>query len=229
MKTVRSALEQARDPQNRDEGAIASMVQQLLDIGIDGKGPTKSAREIAEKALSEANGDVEEAIDAIVKNHVSGAAAGGFVTSLGGFITMPIAIPANIVEFYLQATRMVAAIAHLRGYDIDSAEIRSAVLLTLSGQSSSDILAKVGIVASGGAVTSLLSSRLPKSALMILNKAIGFRLLRTVGEKSLARLGRGIPLAGVLIGAGMDGYLGSKIASSAKRDFVKITTTDTTV
>ena len=35
-------------------------------------------------------------------------AASGFVTSLGGFITVPVALPLNVLGFYLIATRMTA-------------------------------------------------------------------------------------------------------------------------
>jgi hypothetical protein len=30
---------------------------------------------------------------------------------VGGFITLPVALPVNVLEFYVQATRMVGAIA----------------------------------------------------------------------------------------------------------------------
>ncbi len=53
--------------------------------------------------------------------HVVGGVVGGFVTGLGGFVTMPVALPVNIAEFYVQATRMVGAIATLRGYDVQRA------------------------------------------------------------------------------------------------------------
>ena len=52
------------------------------------------------------------------RSHLKLAAAGGFVTSVGGFITLPVALPANVLGFYLLATRMTAAVASLRGYDI---------------------------------------------------------------------------------------------------------------
>lgn len=220
VETTRTALDEARDPSPDNAGAIAGLVQNLLDLGIDGRGPAKSAQQVAEAALRSTGGDVEAAIAKVVRPHLSGAAAGGFLTSLGGFVTMPVAIPVNVLEFYLQATRMVAAVAHLRGYDLSDPEIRSAVLLTLAGQNADDILAKIGVsTVAGGTVTTLLRSRLPKSALMMLNKAIGFRLLKSVGEKTLAKLGRAIPVAGGVIGAGLDLYLMKRIAQAARREF----------
>ena len=37
--------------------------------------------------------------------------------------------------------------------------------------------------------------------------AVGFRLMRGVSEKTLAGFGRGVPLAGGFVGAGLDGYM----------------------
>lgn len=68
--------------------------------------------------------------------------ANGFVTSLGGFITMPVALPANVTGFYLLATRMVAAVAKARGYDLTQPHIRSAVLLSLVGADADDLLSQ---------------------------------------------------------------------------------------
>lgn len=54
---------------------------------------------------------------------------------------------------------------------------------------------------------------------MIVNKAVGFRLLRGVSEKVLARLGRGIPVAGGVLGGGIDGFMMKKIADHAMKEF----------
>ena len=131
-----SALEQARavrEDSGMFAGAVTGLIESLLDVGIDGKGPFDSAQKVADVKRAE-KPDAEEAVDAVVRGHLKLAAAGGFVTGLGGFITLPVALPANVVEFYIVATRMVASIASLRGYDIKQPEIRSAVLLTLVGR-----------------------------------------------------------------------------------------------
>src|SRR5690606_37311924 len=75
---------------------------------------------------------------------------GGFLTGLGGFVTMPVSLPVNLAEFYIQAVRMVAAIAHLRGYDLDDERIRTAVLLTMVGSDSDEVLRKAGMTSASG-------------------------------------------------------------------------------
>lgn len=200
-------------------GAASGLVERLMDVGIDGKGRFDSAAVVAAAAVSKHPGEQgkDDAVDAIVRSHMRLAATNGFVTGLGGFVTMPVALPANVVGFYIVATRMVGAIADVRGYDIARPEVRSAVLLTLIGADSADLLAKAGY-ASSGKLASLATARLPGPVLLAVNKGIGFRLLRQVGEKSLTRFGKAVPFVGGLVGAGLDSYLLKRIADQARSE-----------
>jgi hypothetical protein len=198
-------------------GAAARIVERLLDVGIDGRGPIDSAQLIADKARA-SHPDGDGAIDAVVRTHLRLGAAGGFVTGLGGFVTIPVALPVNVAEFYLVATRMVASIACLRGYDLHQPEVRSAVLLTLVGADSDDLLQRVG-VSPGGRLASLAAERLPGPALMVLNKGVGFRLLSQIGRRGLERFGKAVPLVGGAVGAGFDAYLLRRIADHARHEF----------
>lgn len=213
------AANAAEAQQGRMSAAATRLIRRLLDVGIDGKGPFDSAEAVAAKALAEAGGDVAGAVRAVRRTHRRLGAAGGFATGLGGFFTMPVSLPANVLEFYLLGTRMTAAIAKLRGYDIDQPEIRSAILLTLVGADRDDLLKKAGLNATGGGLAALAVDRLPPPALMVLNKAIGFRLLGKIGDSAFAKLGRGVPLLGGALGGGIDVYLLGRIAKQAGREF----------
>ncbi|MDU0314359.1 EcsC family protein [Phycicoccus sp. M110.8] len=215
-----SALELAAHPEvdpGRLSSTVTGLIENLLDTGIDGKGRFDSAQKVADVKRAE-QATAEGAVDAVVRQHLKLGAAGGFVTGLGGFITMPVALPVNVLEFYLVATRMVAAVACLRGYDIKQPQIRSAVLLTLVGADAEDLLAKAGVL-STGRLSNLAAQRLPGPALMVVNKAVGFRLLTMAGKKSLTKLGKGVPMVGGVLGAGLDTYLLTRIASQAKHEF----------
>lgn len=198
-------------------GAATPMIEHLMDVGIDGRGPFRSAQSLVDLALAE-HREVEPTIDAIVRSHLRLAAANGFVTSLGGFVALPIALPANIAGFYLVATRMVAAIASIRGHDISQPDVRSAVLLALVGADADDLLAKAGAAGSGHMVN-LAAERLPGPVLMAVRKGIMFRLLTRVFKKSFSRVGRAVPVAGGLVGAGLDTYLLKRIADHARLEF----------
>ncbi|WP_265444394.1 EcsC family protein [Flexivirga meconopsidis] len=199
-------------------GTALSLAQHLLTVGIDGKAGFDSAEEIAKTAVRDHPGDPERAIDAIVSQHRKLAGAAGFVTGLGGFVTMIVALPANVLGFYVLSTRMSAAIAAVRGYDLKDETTRTALLLTLVGADSDDLLKKAGVV-STGRLANLATRQLPPTALMVVNKAVGFRLISQVSDKLLTKLGKGIPFAGGVIGAGLDAFLISRTAKVAKKEF----------
>lgn len=204
-----------------DDNALSrvavTIVERLLDVGIDGRGRFVSAQQVADAVRCD-HADAAQAIDAVVSQHTRLAAAGGFVTGIGGFVTLPVALPMNVIEFYAVATRMVAAIASLRGYALHLPGVRSAVMLTLVGADADDLLSKAG-VARPGRLSNLAAARLPGPALMVLNKGIGFRLVSSVGRSSLARFGKGVPVVGGMVGAGLDVFLLRRIADQARREF----------
>lgn len=195
-----------------------ALVGKLMDVGIDGLGPLDSVARVVDEAMEAKDGNAEKAINDIVRSHIKLGAAGGFLTGIGGFVTMVASMPANIAGFYVLATRMVGSIAQIRGYDLAKPEVRTAVLLTLVGADSQDLLAKAG-VAGGGKLASVAMQRLPKTAVMVINKGVGFRLATQLGSKSLSRLGRFVPVVGGGIGAGVDGFLMNRIADHARREF----------
>lgn len=205
-----------------DKGPLGStaltLSQRLMSIGIDGKAGFDSAGDVAQAALHDYPADPERAIDHIVSQHRKLAASAGFVTSLGGFATMAVALPVNLVGFYLLNTRMVAAIAQVRGYDLADQGTRTAILLTLVGGDADDVLKKAGVV-STGRLANLAANQLPPPAVMVVNKAVGFRLVGQLGDKLLTKLGKGIPVAGGVIGAGLDVFLLNRIAKGAKKEF----------
>ena len=214
------ALDRAGDPaRNRGPARpLVRVIEKVLDAGIDGRGPLESAQEVADRALV-ASPDPEAAIDHIVRTHLGIGAAGGFVTGFGGLLTLPVALPANVAEFYLTATRMVAAIASIRGYDLTQEQIRAAVLLTIVGAEAEDLLRKAGLPAPGGRMTRLAAERLPGPALMIVNKALAFRVVNRVLRTGLAHAGRIVPVIGGALGAGLDTYLLKRIADQARAEF----------
>ncbi len=97
--------------------------------------------------------------------------------------------------------------------------MRTAVLLTLVGAKADEVLAKAGMATGGGAIAKLALGKLPPAALMVVNKAVGFRLMRGVFERVFSRFGRGVPFLGGVIGAVVDGWMMKRIAEQALVEF----------
>ena len=205
-----------------DDSRASQLVQRLLAVGIDGRGPFDSAAEVARAARAE-HPTTESAVHAVVRSQTRLAAANGFATGVGGLLTLAVSLPANVLGFYVLATRTVAAVAELRGYDSTRPEVRSAVLLTLVGTDATDVLKSVGLPSLPsvrGHLAKLFTKRLPPSVLMLVNKGVGFRLLARFGATGLLRLPtRSLPLVGGVVGAGMDAMTFRRIAKQAEVAF----------
>ena len=115
-------------------GLTTQFVHESLQRALDGVGPLPPAAEAADKQLAEQGGDIERAVHEVIENHVRYAGAQGFVTNLGGLATLAVALPANLVGLTLLQCRMVAGIAHLRGYDLDDPRVHNAVLACILGE-----------------------------------------------------------------------------------------------
>jgi hypothetical protein len=199
-------------------GAGQALVTKVADLGIDGLGPLDSAIDVAEEHLRAAGGDVEAALRRLIATHTRIVGASGFAAGLGGAWTLPVAIPADLTLLYAYGARCAAAVAHLRGYDVRTEEVRSLVLLSLLGSAGAAVLAEVGVtVAQKSAVTAL--RRLPGRVLIDVNKKVGFRLLTKFGEKGVINLGKLVPLVGAPVGAGVNVATTRTVGTWARRNF----------
>ncbi|MFZ2004229.1 MAG: EcsC family protein [Stellaceae bacterium] len=171
------------------------------------------AAEYAERHVS-----TDEAVKALIAWHSRMAAVAGFATGCGGFVALPLAMPANLAgALYLQ-TRLVAAIAHLHGHDIRHSRVRMLVLACLSGSKAADTLRDAGIRVG----TRLGRDAVGWAAPALFNKsrhAGHFAFLGTIGSRGLSGLGRFVPLLGGAVAAGVDGALTQMIGRTANRVF----------
>ncbi|WP_309649268.1 EcsC family protein [Nocardioides sp.] len=201
-------------------GLTSSFVREALHRAIVGAGPLPPAAKAADKQLEEQRGDVDKAVKEVIENHVRYAGAQGFVTNIGGLVTAAVTIPANITGLALIQCRMIAGIAHLRGYDLDDPRVRNAILVAMLGED---------------AVTSMVKRRkipAPPMALatapvhdatidVIISTEVASDLITKVAGKRLAlTIGRRVPVVGGVVGMGADGYLTWKIGRYADRELL---------
>lgn len=182
-----------------NESAVKVFVEKIIDVGVDGVGPVKGARQIAEEHLSACSRDTELAIGRLIATHARIVGVSGFATGLGGLIILPVTIPTDLTVFYGLAARCVGAIAHLRGWDISSDEVRSLILVSLLGAAGAEILKEAGVkIGTKSALAAL--KKLPGKVLIEINKKVGFRLLTKFGEKGVVNLVKFVPVAGGVAG-----------------------------
>src|SRR5690349_309948 len=112
----------------------SAFVHQALTKAITGVGPLPSAASAADKQLAENHGHLNRGVHDVIENHVRYAGLQGFLTNLGGLVTMAVTVPTNITGLALIQCRMVAGILHLRGYDLEDPRVRDAILACLLGE-----------------------------------------------------------------------------------------------
>lgn len=190
-------------------------VREILERAIDGTGPIRGAATAADARLVESKGDVEDAIGAVISQHVRYAGMQGFATNVGGGITLAVAIPANVTGLALLQCHLVAAIAHLRGYDLDDPRVRNAILACLLGEDGVDELVKKSKLPSGPMAIATSPVHDPELDATI-GKIVTTELLAKVtGRRAALVVGRRIPLLGGGVGAATDAYSTHQIGTYA--------------
>ncbi|MBB5808570.1 hypothetical protein F4560_008338 [Saccharothrix ecbatanensis] len=207
-----------------EPGAITkvqqSAVDHLLKVGISGFGPFKGAERMAVEAL-EKGLTPEEAIKHLIRTHVAAAGVQGFATNVGGLITLPISLPANLTASYLVQTHLIASIAAVYGHDLESDEVRTAILLCLLGNAGTELLKKAGIKV-GTRLTMNLIERIPGQLIREINKRVGFTLLAKYGtSRATVTLAKGVPLVGGVIGGAFDAVTTRAVGAFASRFFTE--------
>jgi uncharacterized protein (DUF697 family) len=164
----------------------------------------RSARELADDYRPRIRQvGLQRAIAELIDDQARWNAGTGFLTGIGGMVLLPVQLPAAVTATWVIQTRLVAAIAHLNGFDLEHEAVRTQILLTLIGEEAGEILKQVSIKLSQQIALAQLR-RLPGPALAAINRAVGFQLLSRVGEQGVLRLHRAVPLIGGVVGGGID-------------------------
>jgi hypothetical protein len=198
---------------------VRGLLHRILDHAVDGVPPMSGARALArqyERDRSYANDDAR--VDALIRWEASKNFTSGFLTSLGGALTLPVTVPASLGASWLLQARLSGAIAVLYGHGLEEDRVRTLILLSLVGDSAKEIVKDVGIVI-GKRVTLAAIERLPAKALGELNKTVGLRLLTQAGEKRVVSLSKAVPLLGGIVGGSFDAAVCVAVGKTGKRIF----------
>ena len=166
------------------------------------------------------HGTKEEAAKALINGQLAKCSTSGFLTGLGGVITLPVAIPANISSVLYVQLRMIAAIAKLGGYNPRDDQVQTLAYICLTGQAVGGVMKDAGINI-GGKMAVAGIKKIPGEALKKINQKVGFRLLTKFGEKGAINLGKAVPIVGGFVGGGFDFATTKIIANNAYKMFIK--------
>lgn len=197
-------------------GSITWAEDRLARVQKDRYQPNANA---TRKIGPDEHADIEKAISRLILESVEAASVNGFLTGLGGFITMPLTVPANMAGALVINARLAAAIAYLRGYDPKDPHVRTVVTLIAVGSNAQQIAKTIGIKV-GQKVAMEAIKKIPIALIREINKKVGFMLLAKYGTKrGLIVLAKGIPLVGGMVGGAVDATMTTVIGRTARAMF----------
>ncbi|NYE60986.1 uncharacterized protein (DUF697 family) [Duganella sp. 1224] len=200
------------------EGKIMAALDWAYDKAVNGVAGLDSADELANDYLKQ-DGTLEDQVNSLIRWQNTKAGTSGFLSGLGGVLTMPITIPANITSVMYVQIRMIAAIAKMGGHDLQQDQVKSLVYVCLLGNGAKDVLKDIGIVV-GRKLTENAIKNISGKTITAINQKVGFRLLTKFGEKGAINLGKAVPLLGGLIGATFDSVTTNTIGNVARNTFI---------
>ena len=200
------------------EREMMNLLDACYDKALQGVLPgEKSIEELAEDYLAKTS-SIEKAIDKLIGYQTVLCGTNGFITGLGGLLVLPVTIPTNVAGVIYVQLRMIAAIAHINGYDIYSDQVRTIAYTCLTGSSAANILKNVGIKISEKMAVNALK-RVPGAILIKINQQVGFRLVTKFGQKGLVNVIKMMPLVGGVVGGVFDTGITLTIGNIAKKVF----------
>ena len=206
-----------------DNEAIAQQNLTTLDkvynLALNGIGGMSEPLEQFVSDYVSQYGRTEKAIDKMVSAQKLKLTTSGFITGLGGLITLPIAIPADLASSLYVEMRMIAAIASLRGYDIYSDQVKTLIYACMVGNALGDVIKQAGIKTATQLTVKKLLPKLTREIIVKVNKAVGFRLLTKGGTKGLINVGKVIPFIGGIVGGSFNYFEVAVYAKWAKAMF----------
>lgn len=201
-------------------GLTTTFVREALHRAISGVGPLPPAAKAADAQLKEQKGNRERAVHEVIENHVRYAGAQGFVTNLGGVVTMALSIPANVSGLALIQCRMIAGIAHLRGYDLDDPRVRNAILTCLLGEDTVNAMIKNKKLPAPPMALATAPVNDPDLDRVLSAEVASELITKVAGKRVAVTVGRRVPIVGGVVGLGADAYATWRIGRYADKELL---------
>lgn len=199
---------------------IVQLLDKLYEQSTQGIAKVSPPIETLASNYLQKNSDVDTAAKQFINYQIAKCTTSGFVTGLGGVITLPVAIPANVGSVLYVQMRMIACLAYMGGFDTDSDQVQTLVYACLAGISIDQIIKQAGI-RFGNKFAMAMVKKIPGEVLTKINQKVGFRLLTKFGSKGVINIGKAVPVVGGIISGGFDFAETKTIANRAYRMFIE--------
>lgn len=203
-----------------NQNQIMELLDALYEKSINGVPKVSQPIDVLANDYLSKNNSTEKAARQFINYQVAQCTTSGFVTGLGGLITLPVAILANVSSVMYVQMRIIACLAYMGGYDTNSDQVRTLVYACLAGISIEQIIKQSGIKF-GTKFTTAMVKKIPGTVLTKINQKVEFRFLTKFGENGIINIAKLVPVVGGVIGGGFDLVETKVIANRAYKMFIK--------
>lgn len=202
-----------------DEQDVLLILGEMYTRAVNGIPGVSKSVEIFSAEYMTRSADPHAAARKMVESAIAKCATSGFLSGLGGAITLPVSLPANVTSTLYVQLRMIAAVASMAGLDIRSDAGRTLVYACLADVSVTEMVKKAGVQL-GRKLTNAAIQSIPAKALTAINQKVGFTFVTRFGEHGVINLGKMVPVVGAVISGGFDLAETRAIAGRALKAFL---------
>lgn len=155
---------------------------------------------VAQLRAAHPHASADELAAGVVSRRALKAGGIGAITGLGGIVTLPVAIPANLVGTWRVQVTMLAIIAEMyeAEFEIDD------FFLVLGGSAVTEAMKQFGVVAGKDVTKRMIEKHVTRETMKQINRVVSRRILTKAGEKSATSFMKMVPLVGAPVGFAFD-------------------------
>lgn len=139
----------------------------------------------------------------------------GAITGVGGLITLPVTIPADLVISWKIQIFIALCVAYVYGHNSRTTDIKTDVYLILAGDSAKEALKRLGIEASKGVTKKAINKYITREVMVKIWNVIPQKIITKAGEKSLTSFMKMVPLVGAPVGYAFDWVAAKTVGKTA--------------
>ncbi len=204
-----------------NESKSAALMNWILDQALSGVPPFAPASELADAIRAKhPDATARQLAERLILRESVKNFSTGFVTGLGGPVTLPLAVPSSLLSSWLLQARLVAAIALLGDHDLDNPRMRSLVLWALFGDAVKEVLKTAGVPMAKN-LTARIVIQLPAHVFMAVQRKLGLVFLERTTRWGMNNLLKIVPVAGGAVAGTLDAIVMRKVGNTAIEWFIE--------
>lgn len=197
---------------------IMELLHKCYELSMNGVPGAKSCNELAYEYLIKYR-DPVVAAKKMVNQQIIKCTTSGFITNIGGIITLPAGFPINLLSVWYMQIQMIGTLAVVGGFDLNDDEVETLTYLCFVDASMSNICKKAGIEIANAAAGNAVK-KVPVKVLRKINNMVGKRIITKSGSTGVINLIEVVPIVGGIVGASADYITTDRIAKRAYKTFI---------